>query len=67
MYLFIHNIQRAYIKLLKILSNTYYKHKHYLKASPNDVYGRFESDEIMNLMIILKNISILLYLFPTIK
>jgi len=46
MYLFIHNIQRAYIKLLKILSNTYYKHKHYLKASPNDVYGRFESDEI---------------------
>ena len=46
MYIFIHNIQRAYIKLLKILSNTYYKHKHYLKASPNDVYGRFESDEI---------------------
>jgi hypothetical protein len=46
MYLFIHNIQRAYIKLLKILSNTYYKHKHYLKASPNDVYGRFEIDEI---------------------
>ena len=45
MYIFINNLQKIYIKFLKILSNTYYKHKHYLKQSSNDVYSRFESDE----------------------
>tara|TARA_B100001113_G_scaffold46694_1_gene33358 strand:- start:34390 stop:35127 length:738 start_codon:yes stop_codon:yes gene_type:complete len=45
MYIFIYNLQKIYINFLKKLSNTYYKHKNYLKQSPNDVYSRFEDDE----------------------
>lgn len=46
MYIFIYNLQKIYIKFLKIFTNIYYKHKKYFKLSRNDVYSRFEIDEL---------------------